>query len=162
MGRFVANEHWFLRTGEEHIMNAQMEFSCTVECLGSVHATLGTFPLDAFATMQIGDEDFNNRLAILKKVTIFRCVSLVALIQRYRNEFRGGTSIDTVGHGCICLVGIFRINRHRILCEHLRNFPNILEATLYLSKVKWATNSISLKMARYVRNSVSISCLCFC
>ena len=59
--------------GEGHILDPKKQFSCSVECVDSRGmATIGAFPLEAFQSIQYGDEDFNARLAILKKVTIFR------------------------------------------------------------------------------------------
>ena len=59
--------------GEEHILDPRKPFTATVQMSDRrTFATIGTFPTEAFQSIQLGDEDFNARLAILKKVTIFR------------------------------------------------------------------------------------------
>ena len=63
--------------GYKHAVNLSLEFhpkksSCEVLSKGAV---LGVFSVEALEPLQLQDEDFCNRLAILKKVTIFRYLS---------------------------------------------------------------------------------------
>ncbi|CAD7950564.1 unnamed protein product [Amoebophrya sp. A120] len=61
--------------GKRNLLDASLPFSTLVKNSASGKALLGAFSADAFARLGVGDADFNNRLATLKKVTIFRYLS---------------------------------------------------------------------------------------